>query len=156
VTSELVTRMLYVHQIVDYFNRGVSVSICDRADTKLVYEVLTNHLTAWKHKLDTTLNNRDAPLEDLVAMDKCAHAVYQHAQWEYTGVFEESLLARSIKGIVRYNRETILPRKPKITQVNAEPDDPENQEPAVGPGGKRVSMGDVFASRQAASRAKWS
>ena len=77
--NELVIRMLSIEQMAEYYKNGVTVQIVNPKDTKDIYERISAHLLAWKEMMRTSFNNRAAPVDDLLLLDKLATVVYSHA-----------------------------------------------------------------------------
>jgi len=69
-----------IDQMVEYYRRGVPFSIVKVDDTKAIYDVVQEHLLAWKEALATMFNVRNAPLDDLVLMDQFATDIYAYAR----------------------------------------------------------------------------
>lgn len=141
--NELIMRMLTIDDMVEFFRNGVSVYVCNVADTKEIYERITNHLMAWKHQLEHGFHTRGAPLDDLILLDRFAVAVYKHAKYQFTPDIVDSIMARRMSSILKTSRADILSAKAKTQVVN-----PETNEPEEDPYPERVSMADVFAGRK--------
>jgi hypothetical protein len=93
--NELVVRRLTIAEMACYFREGVTIAVIDRADTKTIYERITDHLIAWRDALQM-LNHPQAPIEDLITLDEFAHKVYEHARWHFKDPYTTSLLERAI------------------------------------------------------------
>jgi hypothetical protein len=132
--NELVIRMLSIDQMVEFFKQGVTIHVVNPKDTKEIYERISAHLLAWKETLRTSFNNRAAPIDDLLLLDKFASVVYRHAGPLLTTDDVQSLLARRTSGIMMYNRDTILKPINEAGEVFT---------PAVP---ERVSMAESFGS----------
>ena len=151
--NELVTRMMSIKEMVEFFARGVTIAVVKHSDTKVIYERITDHLQAWKRELETSLHIRNAPLDDLRTMDRFASAVYPHAQQHFTEEIVESLIARRMSSVMRVRRDNILGPPPEaVRRIRGEADAEPQEEPTKP---QRVSMAEVFASRQIAGKAKW-
>ena len=147
--NQLITTYLSIAAMATHFKNGVNVYIPRQADIRLMYDYITDHLTAWKNSLSRGLNRGDAPIEDLILLDQFANNIYEYAKWQFTEETANSLFVRNIAEVSKYNKfnifKTPLPVKDNVkvntetgaTTVNAEPDLP-----------KRESMADVFKSRQ--------
>lgn len=143
-TSEMHTSMIPISKMVEYFKNGVTVRVAKHEDTKAIYQIISNHLVAWKRELEVGLNNRNAPLEELVLLDKFASAVYPHAIQHMTDDFMTGVVADRMLNGMRVNKNNLFMRKPTdpVTPVNQkEPDEPKKPE--------RESLADVFAQRRA-------
>lgn len=148
IVSEQVVTMLTIAQMLEYYSKGVTIGVIRQEDTKLIYEYISNHLQAWKTELESSLNIRGAPVEDLVLMDKFAVAVYRHARHQFTTSFAEGLIAQRMRGGRSYSyRDMIEPPQPKRPEAVRQDEDPHSHLP------ERTSMADLFSSyRQKASK----
>lgn len=143
IVSEKITTMLTIAQMVEYFSKGVTVGVVKHADTSLIYQYISDHLNAWRQQLEVGLNNRDAPLDDLLAMDRFASAVYVHAKQHFDDEFVEGIIARRMRGAMRVNRTNLFLRRP------GDPKPVPGEEPQAPAKPERNSMAEVFASRRA-------
>jgi hypothetical protein len=150
--NELVTRMLSINDMVEYFRNGVTVHVVNFKDTKEIYERISDHLNLWKQKLENSFHVKDAPIDDLLLLDKFANVVYKYAAPQFTTEMVDSLIARRMSSAMKFNRQNILsPLKNKV--IN--PIDGTTTEESKIP--ERVSMSDSFlASRpNNISNKKW-
>lgn len=151
MASELVTRMLTINQMVDFYGQGVTVRLCNPADSKDIYDHISNHLNAWRRQLEDGFHMRNAPLEELQVLDRFAHAVYEHAQWHFDSTYVDSLFARNMAGVAGgLSRDSIITKKPEHL-VNRDADEKNPTQNRT----TRVSMAEIFASRTVAGKAKW-
>lgn len=148
--SETITTMLSIAKMIEYFSKGVTVGVVRYEDTKKIYEYISNHLQAWKRELEYSVN-ADAPVEDLLLMDRFASAVYVHARHQFTQDYADGIIARRLTGGMSVNKNTLFrPKEPPPVETNTTSDDPHQHLPA------RHSMADVFASRRAiTTKPKW-
>jgi len=117
--NELVIRMLSINQMAEYFKQGVTVHVVNYVDTKEIYDRISDHLNAWKTRLSTSFHVRDAPIEDLLLLDKFASVVYQHAVTILDPSYVDSILSRQISNVLNVTRENILlPLKSEATTIN--------------------------------------
>lgn len=156
--NELVDRYLSINQMVEYYQHGVPVYVRVEKDTVRIYEYISNHLTAWKQKLDRELNVRDAPLDDLLLLDQFASVVYKHARHHFEQTWVDSYLARKMSSTLRVSRDRILaPPVAEIVTINGlteaekEAAQPEQRFP------EHNSLAEAFLgkSRVAAGGPKW-
>ena len=117
--NELVIRMLTVNEMVEYYKKNVSIFVVNYDDTKLIYDDIMTHLKAWKHYLDTTLmSSGDAPVEDLILLDKFANIVYKHAVHLFSDDYITSSLFNRMQGVLGINLS--LSKKPEPLTSNKE------------------------------------
>lgn len=74
--NDLVTVMIKINDMVEYFKRGVTVTFVNHAETRDAYEIVNNYLMAWKHQIDQGLNLGKVPMDDLFLLDRWAQALY--------------------------------------------------------------------------------
>jgi len=131
--NELVIRMLSINEMVEYFRNGVVVHVVNYSDTKEIYERISNHLNAWKLKIEREFHVRDAPVADLVLLDKFASTVYKHAVTLFDNTYADSILARQTSQLMKFNRQNILKQPDQVNPVTNEIVHPE-----------RLSMAESF------------
>ncbi|EKD22636.1 MAG: hypothetical protein ACD_84C00030G0002 [uncultured bacterium] len=139
MANELVVRMLTISEMADYFKQGVTVGVINYADTKDIYEKITDHLNAWKKVISDSFHIRGAPVEDLLLLDKFAAAVYVHAVPQFTTEIVDSLIARKMSTVLKHSRENIL-SPPKIKVINPA----SGEEEAMNKFPERLSMASHF------------
>ena len=131
--NELITRMLSIEQMAEYYKNGVTVQVVNVKDTKDIYERISNHLLAWKEIMRTSFNNRAAPIEDLLLLDKLASTVYAYAAPLLTTTDVQSMLARRTGNVMWVNRESIMKPLTPTGEIITKPVIPE-----------RLSMAESF------------
>lgn len=72
-----------IEKMVDYFKEGIHVYLVNPDDSKAIYEAVCNHTSMWRNQLHMAYNMGEAPLEDLIAMEQFASAIYSRAKFEY-------------------------------------------------------------------------
>jgi hypothetical protein len=78
---------------------GVPVYVCKRDDIKVIYDLVDTHLQAWKTAMGTGLNRRNAPVDDLIALDAFAHAIFGHAKHDMERAEVGSPFMRYLAGL---------------------------------------------------------
>lgn len=139
-------RMLTIDQMVEFFRQGIVVGVVKPSDTKVIYEHITDHLNAWLKKLENGWHIGDAPIDDLILMDKFANAVHKHARHHFTTEIVDSLIARRLAGTLKVSRDKILGGGPKPQIVN-KLDAKEGEEDDAPKFPERKGMGEIFAAR---------
>lgn len=145
LAHQFITTMLPISKMVDYYRRGVPVKVVVRSDTKLIYEAISAHLQAWMNQLNNGVNIGNAPLEDLVAMDEFANAVFEHARFQFTQGMVDSVLVRNMAAITGLSRNNFFKKKdtgPMLNRNGTVMTDEERND-VVYP--KRQSMADMFS-----------
>lgn len=146
--SERIDTYLSINQMVEYFKRGALVGVRKVADTKIIYERITDHLNAWKLQLQNGLNNGDAPIDDLMLLDQFANAVYAHAKYQFTAEIIDSILLRQIGGIMPLNRDSLIADMQKNRLRKENRDKPPEEQKEVEERPQRASMSDFFSTYQ--------
>lgn len=148
--NERIETYLSINQMIEYFKRGALVGVRKVEDTKTIYERITDHLNAWKRQLQNGLNNGDAPIDDLILMDKFANAVYAHAQYQFTEEIIYSLLLRQIGGIMPFNRDNLINNMQESRRRKENRDKPpeEQEKKEEEQRAQRASMEDFFSTYQ--------
>lgn len=151
IVSETITTMLSIAQMVEYFSKGVTVGVVKYEDTKHIYELISNHLQQWRQQLEQGLPIRDAPIDDLVTMDRFANAVYRHARHQFDHQFVDSILARTMMGTMRVNRSNFMLNKPGDVKPTAarQEEDPVSKLP------ERQSLAEIFRAGRSGVRKTW-
>lgn len=154
LANEWHTTMTNIATMVDYFKEGVQIKVVKYEDVKTIYEFITQHLQAWKRHLEYGLNVGDAPIEDLIAMDQFANAVYDHAKFQFTPETVSSLLLEKMSNITRFNKHNFftkpLPLASKsdsVVKINAS-DEKTDTYP------ERESLADMLKGKAIGSR-RW-
>jgi hypothetical protein len=148
ISNQMVTMMLTIDQMVEFYRRGIPVRVCDVADTKRIYESISQHIYSWKSRLEKGINIGDAPIEDLIDLDRFANAVYEHAKYEFTEETANSILAQHLGTIQRLNSTNFF-NKQMLQNIKGAGDEDGiiriNQEKPKEP--ERDSLQDFFKSR---------
>ncbi len=95
--------MMTISQMADYFKEGVPIRIPSESDVKEIYEHISEHIYAWKFRLERGINIGDAPIDDLITLDQFANTVYSHAKYHFTPDMFGGAFAKHMSGIQRVN-----------------------------------------------------
>lgn len=96
LSNQWFTRYMTINDMVDLWREGSHVRIHSEKDIKDIYDTLAAHLEGWKHQLERGINIGGAPLDDLIAMDDFANAVYKHARHHLTQDIVDSIFAKHL------------------------------------------------------------
>lgn len=100
LARQWIDTMLTIAKMVDYHRRGIPVRVVKFEDTKKIYDHIENHLRAWLVNLKGSLNIGNVPVEDLIAMNDFANAVYPLARSQYKEEDSiQSSFMRAIEGL---------------------------------------------------------
>lgn len=97
------TTMISIAKMVTFYREGVPIRVSAESDVKLIYEHISNHIHAWKTRLENGINIGDAPIDDLIMMDQFASTIYEHAKYQFTPEIVNSLLAQHMTSVQRVN-----------------------------------------------------
>lgn len=75
----LIDKYITIDTMVDYYKEGIPIYIKNHKETKDIYDIISAYLICWKQNLENGINIGGAPIEDLVALDRFASSVYDHA-----------------------------------------------------------------------------
>lgn len=123
IKNQMINMQLSIAQMVDYFAEGVPVYVTDPKDTREIYESISAHIYAWKSRLERGINIGDAPIEDLINMDKFANSVYAHAKFLICNDTGNSVFAQYMSKVQRLNQSNffskrIIANKPESSSEN--------------------------------------
>ncbi len=80
LSNQKITVMLPIARLAEMYEEGIPISVIKYDDTKKIFESVQSHLLAWKTILTHGINIGDAPVDDLIILDRFAHGVYEHAR----------------------------------------------------------------------------
>lgn len=137
IENQLITSYLTIDQMVKYFQNGVSIRVVSQSDVKLIYEAIDNYLEAWKAQLTYGVNIGGAPFEYLMAMDRFANSVYEHAKYHFTEDNISSIMARHLSEISGLNGQNFFRQAPVVTNNTTKTEEDDG----------RQSLSDFLESR---------
>lgn len=104
-SEEMVTRQHTVVELIQYHERGAAIILTNPKDAVTIYRDLRDHLVQMREKVRYNVNHRQAPLEDLRAMDEFARVVYRIARQYETGVPTQGNLSRRMDDMFGQRRK---------------------------------------------------
>lgn len=110
IQNQWIVTMMPIAYMVELYQKGIPVSVVLPSDTKQIYDFISQHIYAWKRRLEVGINIGDAPIDDLIAMDEFAHLVYEHARYQFTRETADSIISRHLTGLQRFNIHTFFNR----------------------------------------------
>lgn len=150
IGNQMINMQLSIAQMVDYFAQGVPIYVCDTKDTKEIYESISAHIYAWKARLERGINIGDAPIEDLINMDKFANTVYTHAKYIICNDTGNSVFAQYMAKVQRLNQSNFFTKRTLVNQPSTSSEsisdrfsEPKKQEEDD----SRDSLAEFFKSR---------
>lgn len=99
VNSEWVDVCIPICDMVDYYRKGVNIKVTRPGDVKKIYDNISAHLSKWANNLDYGLNIGNAPIQDLIDLDRFANIVYAHAKYHITPELVSSLMGQRLNAI---------------------------------------------------------
>lgn len=142
--DQQIDTFMSINKMVEYFKVGVSVRVLVHSDTQLIYRIISDYLNAWKEQLDRGINVGNAPIDDLVLLDKFAAVVHDHAAQHFTQEYISSAMANHLEGGGKWANRGSLLKSSKVAE-------PEVQEPY-----KHQSLSELFSERVVTGGSRWS
>lgn len=141
MANQLITTYKTIADMVDLFRQGITVRVPKQQDCKTIYEYVDYHIQSWAQAVQNGLNLGNAPLQDLIEMDKFATKLYPYALdnkliMENSSVFVQQLGNNFI------THDNVLGTMKSPTQVQQESNLDEN-----GQLPQRESYADIFINR---------
>lgn len=99
LADQLLTTYKPIHEMAELHRDGIPVYLCDRGDAKTIYDLVDQHLNAWKMNMGVGLHRMDAPVEDLVALDSFANSVFGITRFDMVKGEENSPFMRFLNGL---------------------------------------------------------
>lgn len=137
--DEIVDTYITIEKMVEYFKKGVTVGIVRYDDVEKIYECIERHLLRWKEQFEYGVNIGDAPVEDLVDLDRFANAIYDKAKYTMTPELVDSLMVRQMARTTTLSRSTLFNKTQELESVTTGEIN-EDKYPV------RKELGDVFKS----------
>jgi hypothetical protein len=97
-----------INTMFEKWRSGVSVRVLKYSDTAEIYRIIHHHLITWAEYLSTGVNIGDAPLKDLVELDRFAEIVYDKARAVFTENQRATAISKNFLDIQEFNFENIL------------------------------------------------
>lgn len=108
-----------INKMVEYFRSGISVKVQKHSDTKRIYDTISRYINCWKEHLDHGINIGDAPIDDLILLDRFAGVVFEHAVQHFTREYLNSDAIRDLTGGGTWMSRSSFD-KPVVIQENDE------------------------------------
>jgi len=123
MSTEQIDTWLTIDQMVEYFRKGVVVSLLDHQDSKRIYDIVEQYLRAWKQDLEVGINIGDAPIKDLIDLDRFANTVFSHAA-QYMGVtyFSSEFVNALTNNGTLMNRDSLFKAPVPVEKDTGEPE----------------------------------
>ena len=102
IQQDSVDLYLTINAMVEHFKAGTPVRLRVHADSKMIYDIISTYLVQWKHQLSEGINIGDAPIDDLVTLDRFAASVFPYAVQHFNEEHSTSSLVQGLMGGGRY------------------------------------------------------
>lgn len=76
LSKQLIDTVMTIDQMVEHHKKSIPISLVNRNDVKKIYDSVDKYLQYWRHRLETTVNYVQAPMQDLIDMDNFATTLY--------------------------------------------------------------------------------
>lgn len=121
IGNQLKLMWLPIHQMVEYHRVGVPVRLVKIDDAQVIYGYVQNHLEAWLTRVQHSYNDREVPVDDLVALDNFANDVYSHVKFNTKTALLENSLSRAIMNLGAFSLKPkeAISKTPTIEEVKA-------------------------------------
>lgn len=78
--NQWITTMMTISKMVEYYQNGVQIRIVKESDVVEIYNYVNDFLYAWVDHMNNAFHN-SAPVEQLMAMERFANDIYDHAKY---------------------------------------------------------------------------
>ena len=124
--NDLIDMYMSINTMVGYFKEGIVVQLGTHSDSKGIYEIIAAYLQHWKSQLENGINIGDAPIDDLILLDRFAAAVFPHAVQHFKQGYSSSNLVKGLTGSGRWlNRGALF--APKADPLVSAEEGPKHQ-----------------------------
>ena len=90
-----VDRYVNIFTMLQYHREGVPFRVANHVETKEIYEAVSDYLYSCKHVLENVLNAGGLDVELLLALDRFAASIYDHAVEHFPNEFVQSKMLRT-------------------------------------------------------------
>jgi hypothetical protein len=103
IRNQWMVTMLSIAQMLEYYKEDVPLRVTSGSDVKEIYQHISDYIYAWKQRLERGINIGDAPIDDLIMLDRFANTVYEHAKYQFTPDIIESIFAKQLGQVQKLN-----------------------------------------------------
>lgn len=82
--NEWVTVMWTINRMVESYKKGIPIKVVNQNDSKVIYNHIQDHLSAWKVYKETGINLSKVPYDDLIDLDAFANQIYEVVKYSIT------------------------------------------------------------------------
>lgn len=118
MAGEWITTYISIARMIEYYEKGVQIRIIKEDDVEDIYYKISAHLDAWINHLRYAINIGDAPIEDLIEMDRFANDIYSHAKYRMTGEVMNSFLRGKFAETLTFTPSNFM-KLPSNAKINS-------------------------------------
>lgn len=109
--KEMIITELNIDSMFEKWRRGITIRVINYNDTAKIYNLIHSHLVRWAEYLTTGVNIGNAPLKDLIELDKFASVVYDKAVSVFSEQERNTAVATNFLNVQTINFRNILKRE---------------------------------------------
>lgn len=141
MANQWITTYKTIAEMAVLFSENKTVRICKTSDCEAIYNSVEYHLKRWAETAKTSLNSNAAPIDDLMALDNFATAIYPHAlRSNETKVLIDNLFVKEL--------DNVFPTFESIFGRSVEEKKPETDEDGNVKIPQRESYANAFINRE--------
>lgn len=110
--DEIIDTYITINDMVEMHRKGIRIDIYNYDDVADIYKIIERHILAWKRNIEECVNIGDAPLDDLIAMDAFATAIYTKARY----VLPDNPVSSTALNYMRSLTGGVIPQLKSIAQ----------------------------------------
>lgn len=153
IQNQWITTMMPIATMAEHYKEGTPIKVVSESDVKVIYEQISHHIHAWRQRLERGVNLGDAPIDDLILLDRFANTIYEHAKYQFTPEIANSIIAQHLNSVQLINAHNFfssdimsnLNKGPNsnasVNRINTVEEEEEDPYP------DRESLGDFFKNR---------
>ena len=117
--EQWITRQATINDMIDYYKNYVQIRIMYHSDSELIYGAIDRHLNAWIDQLNHSMNVGNAPLEDLLQMDRFAKEIYKHARDHFTEKTLPRFFGLFNTSSISFNKKNFFNSNPNFINISS-------------------------------------
>lgn len=108
---QMIETEMTIDMMFEKWRSGVTIHVVNYDDTAEIYKIIQAHLVTWAEYLTHGVNVGDAPLKDLMELDKFAAVVYDKAVSVFSAEEQNMALAHNFMNVQSINFFNVLKRR---------------------------------------------
>lgn len=110
IEHEIIDTEMNIDRMFELWRKGVTISVVNYADTEEIYKHIRAHLISWADYISNGIHTSNAPVKDLIDLDRFAEVVYDKAVAVFTPEERQSGVASIFLKSQRINFFNVLRR----------------------------------------------